>query len=143
MKALVIGCGNAMRRDDGVGRVVARAVAGLGWAAAEATGEAAALMALFAGQDAVVVVDACASGAAPGFIHEFDAVSGPLSAHLSSLSSHGFGVAQAVELARTLGVLPAQLTVFAVEGADFSQGEGLSPEVAAAADRLIRRLSAS
>ena len=140
MKALVIGCGNAMRRDDGVGRVVARGLVALGGTAAEASGEATALMALFEGRQAVVVVDACASGAAPGFIREFDAVAAPLPAGLSGLSSHGFGVAEAVELARALGALPERLTVFAVEGADFSNGEGLSPEVAAAADRLIRRL---
>jgi hydrogenase maturation protease len=55
-------------------------------------------------------------------------------------STHAFGVAEAVELARELGRLPGRLEVYAIEGADFSAGAELSAEVASAVRTLTRRL---
>jgi hypothetical protein len=37
-------------------------------------------------------------------------------------------------MARILGRLPERIAVYGIEGCDFSYGEGLSAEVAAAAD---------
>ena len=44
----------------------------------------------------------------------------------SDISSHGFGLAHAVELARALGRLPSRLIVFAIQGETFDYGESLS-----------------
>src|SRR5215207_5591238 len=55
-------------------------------------------------------------------------------------STHAFGVADAIELARTLGRLPARLEIYTIEGADFTAGAGLSPPVAAAVNALTRRI---
>ncbi|MEU3191804.1 peptidase M52, partial [Streptomyces sp. NPDC006992] len=41
-----------------------------------------------------------------------------------------------------LGRLPGRLVVYAVEGADASLGEGLTPAVAAALDPLVERVRA-
>ncbi len=59
----------------------------------------------------------------------------------SRSSTHSFGVAEAVELARALGRLPARIVVFGIEGRDFAQGEGLSPDVDAAVDEVVRRVT--
>jgi hydrogenase maturation protease len=40
-----------------------------------------------------------------------------------------------------LGRLPARLVVYGIEGRDFTQGEGLSPEVDAAIDEVVRRVT--
>jgi hydrogenase maturation protease len=48
-------------------------------------------------------------------------------------SSHLFGIAEAVEMARSLGRLPLRLLVYGIAGEHFSYGEGLSPRVARAA----------
>ena len=65
---------------------------------------------------------------------------GPLPAR--TLSTHGFGVADAIELARSLGRLPERLDVYAIEGADFGHGDELTPAVAGAVAALARELTA-
>ena len=54
-------------------------------------------------------------------------------------STHAFGAAEAIELARVLGRLPRRLIVVGIEGARFDAGVGLSPEVAAAVEDVARR----
>jgi hydrogenase maturation protease len=56
-------------------------------------------------------------------------------------STHRFGLAEAVETARALGLLPGSLRVFGIEGQDFGAGIGLSPAVEHSADLLVRRLA--
>lgn len=134
-RPLVIGAGCPFMGDDAVGRHVARAVAASGLPdldIVEADGEATALLSHFSGRDRLVIVDAAASGGRPGTIHRFDASAAPLPALLATPSSHGFGVAAAIELARALGHLPPRVIVIAVEVAEAGPGESLSPAVAAA-----------
>jgi hydrogenase maturation protease len=126
---IVIGIGNAWRRDDGAGPAVARAAGGV------CTDDPVRLLELWDGEPHVVVVDACASGAPPGTIHRGDA--GMLT---HPASTHGFGVAEAIELAQALGRAPARLDLYAIEGADFGHGEGLSPCVMEAVRRLAGSL---
>ena len=84
------------------------------------------------GADEIVLVDAVSSGAPPGTVHSFDASAEPLPAVLFGASStHALGLAEAVELARSLGRLPGRVLVYGVEGGTFAYGKGLSPEVEA------------
>jgi hydrogenase maturation protease len=139
-RVLVIGVGNAYRRDDGVGLVVARrlrAEAPERVAVREESGEGAALIAAWEGADAVLVIDAVHSGQAPGTVQRLDAGERALPADLFHLSTHAVSVADAVELARTLGQLPPRLVVYGIEGKDFEAGVGLSPEVEEAARRVV------
>lgn len=140
--ALVIGVGNPFRHDDGVGRAVARALREASAAARviEAEGEGAALLEAWAGAGTVVVIDAVRSGAAPGTVHRFEPSADPLPAGLSSTSTHAFGLPDAVELGRTLGQLPRRLIVYGIEGADFTAGEGLSPQVEAVVPLIVSRV---
>ena len=139
-RPLVVGVGNSLRRDDGAGPHVARALARLGWETRELPGDGAELLDLFDGRDAVVVVDALASGAAPGTVTRIDAAQTPLPPGRFRGSSHLFGLAEAVETARALGRLPESLVVYGIEGADFAFGEGLTDAVAAGCDRAIARI---
>jgi hydrogenase maturation protease len=151
---LVIGVGNRYRRDDGVGLVVAGRLREVACDAsfgdpehgkrtpcplvvAEASGEGAALLEAFQGAAWVILVDAVASGAVPGTVLRLDAVAEPLPKQLFRYSTHALGVAEAVELARALGRLPARLVIFGVEGAEYAAGEGISPEVERAAGRVV------
>ncbi len=137
---MVIGVGNPYRRDDGVGLVVARRLRELAERAlvvAEASGEGASLLETFEGASWVILIDAVASGAAPGTVVRLDAAAQPLPKQFFRYSTHAFGVAEAVELARALGCLPARLVIFGVEGAEYAAGEGLSSEVERAAERVV------
>jgi hydrogenase maturation protease len=138
MTALVIGIGNAWRADDGVGLEVARRLRGTlpGVEVLEREGEPTALIEAWEGTDAVWLVDAVSSGAAPGTVHRLDAREHELPAELFRTSTHHLGLAEAVELARALGRLPPKMVVYGIEGAEFGAGDGLSPEVSAAAVRV-------
>lgn len=134
---IVAGVGNPWRGDDAAGLAVARRLDGLAL-----EGDATALLDVFGVADHVIVVDACAGGGNPGDIRRFDAGAAPLPVALLRSSTHAFGVADAVELARTLGRLPRTLDVYAIEGEDFSLGRGLSPAVAAAVEALAAAIAA-
>lgn len=142
---LVLGIGNPDRGDDGAGRAVARALretAPDGMRIVEHDGEASGLVAVLAEVTAAVIVDASASGAAPGTVRRFDVAAAPLPADGTRMSSHGLGLVEAVELARVLGQLPQHCIVYAIEGADFRLGAPLSPPVAAAVRRVAADLCA-
>ncbi len=135
---VVIGVGNPDRGDDVAGREVVRRLRSAlpHIEAIEHDGEAASLLAHIEGAGAVYLIDACVSGAAPGAVHCFDAGQASLPSHRSGFSSHGFGLAAAIELARTLGVLPRDCFVYAIEGAQFDVGAPMSDAVATAVDEL-------
>ncbi len=134
---LVLGVGNRWRGDDAAGLEVARRAGGV-----EHEGDATRLLDAWAGADDVVVVDAAASDAPPGTLRWFDASAAPLPAAQLRSSTHAFGVADAIELARALGVLPAGLRVCAIEGADFALGAPMSVAVQAAVEALAAELRA-
>ncbi|WP_029008301.1 hydrogenase maturation protease [Azospirillum halopraeferens] len=138
---LVLGIGNRLRSDDGVGPRVADRLAAAGVAAAEHSGEGAGLMAAWEGAERVVLVDATRSGAAPGTLVRLDATAQALPRDLLRCSSHLFGVAEAVETARALNRLPPVLIVYGIEGGRFDFGESLTPAVAAAAGEAARRIA--
>lgn len=145
-EVLVIGVGNGQRGDDGVGlaiteRLAVRQLAGL--LVEQQSGEALSLIAAWEGYDDVVLIDAACSGARPGTVHCFDAVTERLPERRFAASSHGFGVSQALELARALGRLPARCRVFAVEGAGFDHGAGLSPALAGGLDDIVEEIAAA
>lgn len=144
-RRIVVGVGNPDRGDDAAGRVVARLLRDAppsGFEILEKDGEATALLAEFDGAAAAFLVDACASGGAPGAVRRFDAAAEPLPGRSFALSSHGFGLAETIELARALGRLPPTCVVYAIEGASFELGAPLSPPVAAAVAAVAERLRA-
>jgi hydrogenase maturation protease len=58
------------------------------------------------------------------------------------VSSHGFGVAEAINLARILQLLPKSLTVYGIEGKNFGIGETVSPEVLKSVEDLAQQIAA-
>jgi hydrogenase maturation protease len=144
-RCIVLGVGNPDRGDDAAGRVVARDLRSLSLAdvaVIEHDGEATALFAQFDGAAAAFVVDASASGAAPGTIRRFDVSAAPLPDLAFGLSTHGFGLAMATELARALGQLPPRCIIYTIEGGSFQLGASLSAPVATAVAAVVQRLRA-
>jgi hydrogenase maturation protease len=85
-------------------------------------------------------VDATRSGTPPGTLHRFDVAAQSLPATLLCYSTHAFGVAEAIELARALGQLPARFIVYGIEGKNFVAGSGLSAEAEKAVDEAVRQI---
>jgi hydrogenase maturation protease len=145
VRTVVLGIGNAYRRDDGAGLAVAGRLRGRvpdDVAVVECEQEPTRMLDAWDGAEHAVVVDACASGAPPGTVHRFDAAVESVPERVFRSSTHAFGVGDAVELARALGRLPAHVVVYGIEGADFAAGEGLSAEVAAAVEKVARTIAA-
>jgi hydrogenase maturation protease len=139
----LIGVGNIYRGDDAVGIRVAQQLAQRdlpGVEFLERSGEGTALMEAIKGCDAVYLVDALQSGANPGEILRIAAHDKPLPSYFSATSTHAFGVAEAVEMARLMGELPAKLIIFGIEGQQYETGQPLSPEVEAAIPTLVEKL---
>lgn len=135
--AVVIGVGNPMRRDDGVGWAVVDALAAgaedPGARLVRLDGEPARLVDAWTGAAVAVVVDAVRGGGRAGEVEVeegFDA--GNHVAGRSAAGSHVLGVEEAVALGQALGRLPGRLVLVRVHGTDFGNGEGFSPAVAAA-----------
>lgn len=142
---VVVGIGNPSRGDDAAGLEVARQLRGElpeNVALAEETGEVAALLTRIEETNAAYLIDACASGAPAGTVRRFDAAAAPLPHHTFGLSTHGLGLAEAIELARALGQLPARCVVYAIEGASFEAGAPLTPAVTKAVAEVVERLQA-
>lgn len=142
-RILVIGVGNALRGDDAAGLHVIRQLAARGiMDVHEASGETASLMEQWKGAEVVLLVDAAQSGAPPGTVTRLDASVQPLPAAFLHCSTHAFGVAEAVELARSLGSLPPRILIFGIEGASFEHGEPLSSAVETGVRKAVEMIEA-
>ena len=135
-RILVAAVGNPDRGDDGVGLLVAQKLSGRLPGEARLVVRSGDMMSLiedWAGFDAVIFVDAAAGRGAPGRVYRVDLAEETLPPDLSFTSSHAFGVAEAIELARVLDLAPQQIVVYAIEGACFDAGAPLTPAVQFAA----------
>jgi len=135
-KVLIAAVGNPDRGDDGVGPLVAQTLSGKLPVEAKLVVRSGDLMSLiedWAVFDAVICVDAAAPRGAPGRVHRIDLAEEKLPPELSFTSSHAFGLAEAIELARVLELAPKRIIVYAIEGACFDAGAPFTPAVLSAA----------
>ena len=145
---LIIGVGNPDRGDDGAGL----AAAGLmrerldhrdDIHVLQHWGESTGLVDAMTGWDDVIIIDAARSDREPGSWHVFDVTASPLPSDLADLSSHGFGIPQAIELARALDTLPKRCRIYAIEGTTFDSGAPLSDVVRVAVEAVAREIMQS
>ncbi len=140
-RVLVIGIGNHSRGDDGAGIHAVRLLRGETNAEIlEMNGEAAALINAWEGASAVILIDAVHSGRKPGTIIRLDAHAAKLPGNIFHCSTHSFGLAEALELARALRRLPPRFVIYGIEGAVFEAGAMLSDEVQIAAREVAERV---
>ena len=129
---LVVGIGNPHRGDDRAGLAVARLLRARlpdrSWVI-ESDGDVGALVEALGREPRLILVDASHSGIRPGTVRRFQAHRDPLPADVGGSSTHALGLAAAIDLARALGRLASEVTVYAIEGRTFGMGDGLSPEV--------------
>lgn len=136
---LVVGIGNRYRSDDALGCMVVdelRKQAPKEVDVIEHDGEPASLIELWRGYSSVIIVDGVVSGADLGTTHRIDLRKQTLTAGFRTYSTHGIGVAEAVELARALRKLPPCIIFLGIEGKQFATGERLSTWLKQAAEIL-------
>lgn len=143
MSPRVFALGNRYRQDDGVGPWVARHLREAGLEVFEVTDDLTRLVEGLAGASEAWVVEAVVSGRPAGTLHVMEVGPKPLPSVFERLSSHSFSLAEALELARTLGSLPPRTVIYGIEGLQFGLGEGLSPAVQETAQALLQTLLAA
>ena len=143
---LIIGVGNLYRGDDAVGILIARQLEKMKLdrvCVQELSGEGTSIMEAWKGYDRVIIADAVSSGASPGDIQRLDVSNESIPANYFSCSSHNFGVAEGIEMARTLDQLPKSIELFGIEGKNFQPGEVMSPEMENAIESVVHEIMQS
>lgn len=142
---LIIGCGNLLRGDDGVGPVLVRRLFELGLPPGVrlADGGTAGMDVAFAmeGAEEVIIVDACKSGGVAGDIFELpgEEIETP---PLEGINLHAFRFDHAIAFGRWLlkERYPRKVTVFLIEAKQFEAGDNLSEPVKEAMEKLCHCL---
>jgi hydrogenase maturation protease len=142
----IVGCGNPDAGDDAVGLIIADQLRSRVPPEVEvrtATAGGASLLDWCDGIEALILVDAAhasvdfPTGQWRRFVFPADRErlkATPLS------GTHVLGLVEALELAQTLDRLPREVLLFAVAGAQFALGSGLSPTVQHSLPELVSAL---
>ena len=134
---IVIGVGNRDRGDDAVGPCVVDRL-GDSVTCYESDGDPSVLITLFGSDSDIVIVDATVTGRPAGTVSVTELpLSSPLTGSLPLTqrgSTHGFGVIEALELARILGEQPARVTVIGIEVEEFGHHNVLTESAQRAVD---------
>lgn len=139
-RIVVIGAGNPYRGDDAVGAVFLKRIRDRLPAevtAMECCGEPVVMIGAWERADVAFVVDAVHSASDDDRVFRFEAHNGPIPAEAFRFSTHKFGVAETIELARALDRLPPRLVVYGIRGDHFDHDETLSPGVDDACDAVV------
>ncbi len=145
---IVIGIGNPTRGDDAVGWVVIDRIdlqPHPDFETARSSGDAAQLIGLWEQHEAVILVDAVRTEDQAGTLQVIDLLSNEIPSKPET-STHGFGVAAAVELSKALNSTPKLLTLVGITAEAFEHGGTLSPQASRAVEEAaneILRISAN
>ena len=137
---LVVGVGNRNRGDDAIGPAIVDEINECAKGEFEtliAQGDLTDLVMRWSANTDVIVVDAMVSGMTPGTIVRVDGINEAIPTGKVTVSTHGIGLAETIELARRLDRLPRTLTLYAIEIAGTEHGEDLSSAVREAISDVV------
>ncbi len=141
---LIVGCGNPAAGDDSVGIETVRRLSDLGGCGCELraeTGSAVGLLDLLPLADVILFVDAVTSGGVPGTLYLTSLPSAELEPRaLGSLSGHGWGLVETLELAHALERTLPRLVLLGIEAGTVTQGAPRSPAVEQAIALVVERM---
>lgn len=133
-EVLVVGLGNPLMGDEGVGVLLVRRLeaeadhlAGVEFLDAGTGGVA--LVHAMAGRRRVIFIDCARMEEAPGTMRRFTDAQVRSRKEMPGLSLHEADLMDIIGLARRLGQCPEQVVVFGIQPASVQQREGLSPEI--------------
>ncbi len=139
-KIMVLGVGNLLLSDEGVGVHVVRELMGMalpaGVEVVDGGVQGLGLMGTVLGADCLIVIDAVRGGGPPGSIYRFDVEDLTKSPHLYKMSVHEVGILDVLDVSRLVGQTP-NTTVIGIEPKSMEMGMELSPEIQAKVPRVI------
>jgi len=141
-QVLILGLGNPLLGDEGIGVRVVEELKGLelpdGVAVVEGGTAGLGLIGLMKGYQKVIIVDAVDMGHPPGRVVRFTPSEAQLKTAEAPLSLHQIGLGETLALAEALEVAPAELIIVGIQPSQVEMGAGLSPEVERAIPKIIR-----
>jgi hydrogenase maturation protease len=139
---LVLGVGNELFRDEGVGIACARRVAERGVCGVEVVDGGTlglALVPALEGRESLLILDAVlATGSAPGEVVVLDAGDLPAAQH-RMCSTHQIGVLEALAAAALLGRAPGRVAAVGMVPSSLATGYGLTAPAAGALGEMVDR----
>jgi hydrogenase maturation protease len=142
---LIVGCGNPTAGDDSAGLEIVRRLSELGNCGCDLRAETSpsvGLLDVFSLADVILFVDAVTSGGAPGTLYLTSLPSDELEPRaLSSMSSHGWSLAEALKLAHALGRALPRLFLLGIEAGTVALGAPRSPAIEQAVALVVERVS--
>jgi hydrogenase maturation protease len=142
---LVLGVGNILQQDDGLGVRVVERLAERQFPAHITLRDAGTpgidLVNQMEGWSRVYIIDAAYIGEEPGEWRRYDSEDVKLIAQAHVLSLHEQDVASALTLAEALHKLPDECILYAVEPQQVGWGEQLSPPIKAAIPALVDQIT--
>ena len=141
-RVVIVGCGNLLRGDDGVGPVLIRELFehDLGFDVTLVDGGTAGMDVAFKmrGAQEAILIDASSTGSVPGTLFRIPGEEVENLPPLSGIHSHAFRWDHSLALAHWLlgSEFPKKVTVFLIEAENLEVGEPLSKAVVEAKDRL-------
>jgi len=144
-RVIVLGLGNILLRDEGVGVRVIEALAERYHLPAEVEvvdgGTVGMdLLDTLAGCDHLLICDAVQTGAPPGSVVKLADAEAP-AGFQTRFSPHQLGLAEVLATLILMEEAPAAVTLIGVVPSDMDLGAELSPEVAAVVDQAVDRLA--
>ena len=146
MKAGIIGLGNPLRRDDGIGIVLLEKLIekksdlpeGIEYIDGGTGGmNLLHILALF---DVALIIDAVNLNGKPGESKLFKSEDVCSKKSSINISTHESDVLKIINLSKELGEIPDELFIFGVQPKDTSQGDGLSSELQQSVESLTSNL---
>ena len=144
MNVLVLGIGNILLKDEGVGVMLIEAVE-QGFVIPDGVelldGGTAGIELLdhIRGRKLLVIVDAMRNGHPPGAVYRV-AGEDVSAAFMTNISPHQLGISNLLATAQLTDSLPERIVLFGIEPADISTGLGLSEPVAKGLEKLVREV---
>ena len=138
---LILGLGNPLQADDGIGCRAAEALDKCALPdnvqALDGGTPGVGLINLLEGRERVILIDAAEMGREPGTVVRFQPEDVALTGSIDRFSLHRSGVADALNLARMLGIQLPEIVVFGVQPARVDWSATLSPAAQSAVPRVI------
>lgn len=130
-RVVILGVGNELLRDEGIGVHVARKMAGMAFPFPVEVIEAGNVPDCWQGSEPVgrlVVIDAAFGGCEPGAVYRFCPEEIDLETHLPT-SMHHLGFTESLKLSEIAGDKPEKVVIIGVEPKEVSWGMELSEEL--------------
>lgn len=146
MDTLVIGCGNLLRGDDGIGPILIRRLWDLGLPEGMQVvdGGTAGMDVAFKmrGANRVIIIDAAKTGSPPGTLFRVPGEELENLPPLDGINQHAFRWDHALAFGRWLlkDEYPNDITVYLIEGASFDFGAAVTPAVTECMEGLAQHL---